>query len=178
MQAQVDPFLPFRSNLRLGGKYLSPEFESDQFGLTTNANVCGKIRKIGEKCGAAIGCLRGITPASTSFNRTLKNCSTTHKIDFFSMQNFPPAFPNDCHWWEGESKSGAINRWGRTSAHFSRVGATLSLCTSSFARLFVLPICGGDIPASGIYNARLSRDRLGLGVTSGHSLLWHYGGVL
>ena len=65
------------------------------------------------------------------------------------MQNFLPAFLNDWHWWEGVSKSGAINRCGRTSAHFSLVHALarLSLCTSSFARLFVLPICTNDITA-------------------------------
>ena len=56
------PILPFWSNLRLGGEHLSPELESDQFRLTT-ANVCGKIRKIGEKCGLAIGCLRHLGTA-------------------------------------------------------------------------------------------------------------------
>ena len=54
---ELDPFFHPASICALGGKYLSPEFESDQFRLST-ANVCGEIRKIGEKCSPAIGCLR------------------------------------------------------------------------------------------------------------------------
>ena len=127
--------LPFWSNLRLGGEHLSPELESDQFRLTT-ANVCGKIRKIGEKCGLAIGCLRHLGTAwKTLLHLLLLLIQTVSNLNNILSQlsliaaigGRPYKIYNICY----KSKSGSINHWRRTGDHFSAVQARISLWTTN-----------------------------------------------